>query len=104
MATEQPAKAPVTTEIEPAGPNKTDEKPSTPEVEYDSRRSKFLLAIDRADVIEIAEQLCLGVNVDCVQTLSGNRYATLHLVYRVCMHTNIFDGAICATSSCHFPL
>ena len=74
MATEQPAKAPVTTEIEPAGPNKTDEKPSTPEVEYDSRRSKFLLAIDRADVIEIAEQLCLGGHVDCVQTLTGNRY------------------------------
>ena len=69
MATEQPAQAP---NKEP-GPNEKDEAPN-PEDIYDSRRSNFLKAIDRADVIEIAEQLCLGVHVGCVQTLTGNTY------------------------------
>ena len=82
MATEQATKAPVATKTEAAVPNdKTkaavpndkDEEPN-PEDIYDSRRSNFLKAIDRSDVIEIAEQLCLGVHVGCVQSLTGNTY------------------------------
>ena len=73
MATEQPTKALVATKTEAAVSNDKDEAPN-PEDIYDSRRSNFLKAIDRSDVIEIAEQLCLGVHVGCVQSLTGNTY------------------------------